>query len=85
MHAGSTSPGSGPKECDELGIHTHLFFAMFQVTSVSPYFLVGNVVGATIKITRLYNSRVEQLKKEENWPRVQLALTCDLWKSVTNK
>ena len=39
MHVGPTSPGSRPKECDKLGIHTHLLSAVFQVTSVSLYFL----------------------------------------------
>ena len=48
MHVGPTSPRSGPKECDELGMHTHLFSAMFHGTSVSPYFLVGNVGGAVV-------------------------------------
>ena len=52
-------------------MHTHLLFATFQVTSVSPYFLVANATGAAIQITRLYNSGVERLKNEEDWPRVQ--------------
>ena len=52
---GPASPGSGAKECDELGMHTHLLSAAFQVTSVSPYFLVGNAVGVALQITRLYN------------------------------
>ena len=63
----------------------HLLSAVFQVTSISPYFLVANAVGAAIQITRLYNSGVERLKNEEDWPRVQPAFTCDLWKSATNK
>ena len=29
MCVGPTSPGSGPKERDELGMHTHLLSAMF--------------------------------------------------------
>ena len=85
MRIGPASPGSGPKECDESSIHTHLLFAVFQVTFVSPYFLVGNAAGATIQIIWLYNSGVERLKNEEDWPRVRPAFTCDLWKSATNK
>ena len=82
---GPASPGSGPKECDESCMHTHLLSAAFQVTFVSPYFLVANAVGAAVQITRLYNSGVERLKNKEDWPHVQLAFTYDLWKSVTNK
>ena len=46
---------------------------------------MANVVGAAVQITRLYNSGVEWLKNEEDWPRVRPAFTCDLWKSATNK
>ena len=53
----------------------HLFYLFFVV----------NVVGVAIQITQLYNSRVERLKKEEDWPCVRLAFTCDLWNSATNK
>ena len=66
-------------------MHTHLLSAAFHVHFVSPYFLVANAVGAARQITRLYNSGVERLKNEEDWAHVQLAFTCDLWKSVTNK
>ena len=45
---GPASPGPGPKECDELGMHMHSLFAAFQVTSVSPYFLVANAMGAAV-------------------------------------
>ena len=82
---GPTSPRFGPKECDESGMHTHLLFVAFQVTSISPYFLAGNAVGAALQIIRLYNSGVELLKNEEDWPHVGSAFTCDLWKSTTNK
>ena len=64
---GPASPGSGPKECDKSGMHTHLLSVAFQVTSVSPYFLVANAVGIAVQITRLYNLGVEQLKNEEDW------------------
>ena len=63
----------------------HLLSTAFQGTFVSPYFLVGNAMGAAIQITQLYNSRVERLKKEEDWPCVRRIFTCDLWKSATNK
>ena len=46
---------------------------------------MANAVGAVEQITRLYNSRVERLKNEEDWARVRSAFTCDLWKSATNK
>ena len=46
---------------------------------------MGNVVGAAIQITRMYNLSVERLKNEEDCPRMQPAFACDLWKSVTNK
>ena len=46
---------------------------------------MGNAVGAALQITQLYNSGVEQLKNEEDWPHVWPAFTCDLWKSATNK
>ena len=59
-------------------MHTHLLSAVFQVTSVSPYSLVANATGAAGQITRLYNSGVERLKNEEDWPRVWPAFTCDL-------
>ena len=42
-------------------------------------------MGVAIQITRLYNSRVERLMKEEDWPCVQPAFTCDPWKPTTNK
>ena len=85
MCVGPASPRSRPKECDESGMHTHLLFATFQVNFVSPYFLVAHAAGATIEITRLYNSGVERLKNEEDWARVRPTFTCDLWKSATNK
>ena len=85
MHIGPASPIFGPKECNELGMHTHLLFAAFQVTSLSAFSFVGNAVGATVQITRLYNSGVERLKNEEDWARMRLAFTCDLWKSVMRK
>ena len=85
MCVGPASPIFGPKECDEPGMYTHLLSAAFQVTFVSPYFLVANATGATVQITRLCNLGVEQLKNEEDWPRVWPAFTCDLWKSATNK
>ena len=66
-------------------MHTHLLFASFQVISVSPCFLVANVAGAAVQITRLYNSGVERLKNEEDWPRVRPTFTCDLWKSTMIK
>ena len=66
-------------------MHTHLLPATFQVIFVSPCFLVANAVGATVQITRLYNSRVERLKNKEDWPHVRPTFTCDLWKSATNK
>ena len=66
-------------------MHTHLLFAAFHVHSLSPYFLVANAAGAAEQITRLYNSRVERLKNEEDWARVWPTFTCDLWKSATNK
>ena len=56
MCVGPASPKFGPKECDEPDMHTHLLFAAFQVTSISPYFLVGNATGAAVQITPLYNS-----------------------------
>ena len=46
---------------------------------------MANVAGAAVQITRLYNSRVEWLKNEEDWPCVWPAFTCDLLKSATNK
>ena len=46
---------------------------------------MGNGVGAVVQITRLYNSGVEQSKNEEDWPRMWLAFTCDLWKSAMDK
>ena len=85
MCVGPVSPGSRPKECDESSMHAHLLSVAFHVHSVSPYFLVPNVVGAAVQITRLYNSGVEQLKNEEDWPCVRPAFICNLWKSVTNK
>ena len=42
-------------------------------------------LGAVVQITRLYNSGVERLKNEEDWPCVRTAFTGDLWKSATNK
>ena len=81
MCVGPTSPGFGPKECDESSMHTHLLSAIFQVTFVSPYFLVGNGVGVVVQITWLYNLGVQRLKNEEDWSCAQLAFTCDLWKS----
>ena len=66
-------------------MHTHLLFAAFQVTSISPYFLVANAADVVVQITRLYNSGVERLKYEEDWPCVRPAFTCDLWKSAMNK
>ena len=68
MCVGPASPGYRLKECGESGMHTHLLSAAFQLTSVSPYFFGGNVAGATVQITRLYNSGVERLKNEEDWP-----------------
>ena len=85
MCIGPASPGPGLKECDESGMHTHLLSAAFHVHSLSPYILVANAAGAAVQITRLYNSGVERLKNEEDWPRVRPAFTCDLWKSATNK
>ena len=85
MCVGPASPRFGPKECDESGMHTHLLFAAFQVTFVSPYFLVANVTGAAVQITQLYNSGVERLKNKEDWPCVWPAFNCDLWKSAMNK
>ena len=85
MHVGPASPGSGPKECDELGMHTHFFFAVFHVFFVSPYFLMGKAVGAALQITRPYNLGVERLKSKEDWPSVRPAFVCNLWKSATNK
>ena len=40
-----------------------------------------------VLLYRLYSciTRVEWLTNEEDWPCVQLAFTCDLWKSATNK
>ena len=66
-------------------MHTHLLSAVFHVHFVSPYFLMANATGAAIQITQLYNSGVERLKNEENWARMRLAFTCDLWKSAMNK
>ena len=66
-------------------MHTHLLFAVFQGTFVSPYFLVANAAVAAGQITWLYNSELERLKNEEDWARVRPAFTCDLWKSATNK
>ena len=66
-------------------MHTHLLSASFHVRSVSPSFLVANGAVAVGQITRLYNSRLEQLKNEEDWARVWPAFICDLWKSATNK
>ena len=48
MCVGHENPKSGLKECGELGMHTHLPSAMFLVTFVSPYFVVGNAVGAVV-------------------------------------
>ena len=84
-YVGLASPGFGPKECDKLGMHTHLLSAAFHVNFVSPYFLVGNAASGAVQITRLHNSGVERLKNEEDWACVRLAFTCDLWKSATNK
>ena len=42
-------------------------------------------MGVVVFITGLYNLGVEGLKKEEDWPRVWLAFTCDLLKLATNK
>ena len=75
---GPTSPGSGSKECDESSMHTYVLFAAFQVTFVSHYFLVGNVVGATLQITWLYNSGMERFKNEEDWPHMRPAFTYSL-------
>ena len=79
------SPRFGLKECGESSMHTHLLSARFQVSSLSPCSFVGNAAGAAIQITRLYNSGVERLKNEEDWQRVRLVFTCDLWKLATNK
>ena len=46
---------------------------------------MANAAGAAGQITQLYNSGVERLKNEEDWARVRLAFTCDLWKSTMNK
>ena len=51
-------------------MHTHLLSAALHVHSISPYFLVANAVGAVVQVTRLYNSGVERLKNEEDWPRM---------------
>ena len=72
---GPAIPGSGPKECDDCGMHTHLLSASFHVRSISPSFLVANAAVAAGQITRLYNSGLEQLKNEEDWARVWLAFT----------
>ena len=66
-------------------MHTHLLCAAFQVAFISPYFLMGNAAGVAVQISRLYNSGMERLKKEEDWSHVQLAFTCDLWKLAMNK
>ena len=66
-------------------MHTYLLSAAFHVHFVSPYFLVANAMGTAGQITRLYNSRVERLKNEEDWARLWPAFTYDLWKSATNK
>ena len=62
----------------------HLLSAVSCVTSVAPCFCVGNGAGALVQITQLYNSRVERLKKEGDWLRMQPAFTCGLWKSMIN-
>ena len=41
---------------------------------------MNNAAGAALQITRLYNSEVERLKEEEDWPPVWLAFICDLCK-----
>ena len=46
---------------------------------------MGNAAGAAIQITLLYNSGVERLKNEEDWPCVQPTFTYDLWKLAMNK
>ena len=66
MCVGPASPGSGLKECHDLGMHPHLLSASFHVRFVSPSFLVANGVVAAGQITRLYNSGVERLKNEED-------------------
>ena len=62
----------------------HLLSVVFHVTFVFTLFFVGNAMGAAIQITWVYNSGVKWLKKED-WPRMQPAFTCDLWKSAMNK
>ena len=61
------------------------FLLRFMLILFHLYFLVANAAGAAVQITWLYNSGVERLKNEEDWPCVRPAFTCDLWKSVTNK
>lgn len=83
MCIGHASPRPRLKKCDESSMHMHLVVVVFLVTSISSY--SWYVMGATIQITRLYNSGVEQLKNEEDWPCIRPAFTCDIWKSMMNK
>ena len=38
---------------------------------------MGNAVGGAVQIIQLYDSGVERLKKEEDWPHVWPAFTCE--------